>query len=79
MKTLIVVLFFVAAITAACAYWSPEYRNHGRCLATCNPDSRQKECSDHCLCYRRFDYPYSGYCLDPSQAIPKHFRNLGLR
>uniref|UniRef100_L7MAJ8 Putative secreted peptide n=1 Tax=Rhipicephalus pulchellus TaxID=72859 RepID=L7MAJ8_RHIPC len=79
MKVLHVILFLGAAIGVANAYWSNEYREHGQCLAHCLPDNYHSRCKGGCLCYRRFDFPKYGYCLDPNRPIPDHFRNLGAR
>uniref|UniRef100_C9W1G9 Hypothetical secreted protein n=1 Tax=Rhipicephalus sanguineus TaxID=34632 RepID=C9W1G9_RHISA len=80
MKALHIILFLGAAIQAVCAYWSNEYSQHSQCLAYCWPDHpNYSPCSRGCLCYRRFDYPSSGYCLDQQRPIPHHFRMLGAR
>uniref|UniRef100_G3MRI2 TIL domain-containing protein n=1 Tax=Amblyomma maculatum TaxID=34609 RepID=G3MRI2_AMBMU len=57
--------------------WSQEYREHGRCLDRCQPNECPSGCSGNCSCYRRFDFPDHGYCLDPSKPIPDSFRTLG--
>ncbi|XP_075740194.1 uncharacterized protein LOC142786394 isoform X2 [Rhipicephalus microplus] len=80
MKALHATLFLGIAASVVCAYWSSDYREHAQCLAYCWPDYPQySRCGAGCLCYRRFDYPQSGYCLDPKRPIPDHFRMLGAR
>uniref|UniRef100_G3MPV0 Secreted protein n=1 Tax=Amblyomma maculatum TaxID=34609 RepID=G3MPV0_AMBMU len=76
MSTLQMLLFFGLVMTVA-ASWSSDYHEHAHCLAHCHPDKCPSGCQSGCLCYRRFDYPNHGYCLDPSKKIPDHFRNLG--
>uniref|UniRef100_A0A023G6H4 Uncharacterized protein n=1 Tax=Amblyomma triste TaxID=251400 RepID=A0A023G6H4_AMBTT len=61
----------------ASAIWSEDYREHAHCLAHCLPNDCPSGCRSGCLCYRRFDHPNHGYCLDPTRRIPDSFRNLG--
>uniref|UniRef100_A0A023GCE7 Putative secreted protein n=1 Tax=Amblyomma triste TaxID=251400 RepID=A0A023GCE7_AMBTT len=78
MNSLQVLLLLGLVVTFANAVqWGPEYSEHRQCVAYCEPDKNPSDCSGTCLCYRRFDHPNNGYCLDPSKPIPDHFRNLG--
>uniref|UniRef100_G3MPU7 TIL domain-containing protein n=1 Tax=Amblyomma maculatum TaxID=34609 RepID=G3MPU7_AMBMU len=77
MASLQLLLVLGLAVTFATALWGPEYREHAQCVANCDPDKCPNECSSNCVCYRRFDFPSNGYCMDPSKPIPEQFRNLG--
>uniref|UniRef100_A0A023GBR6 Putative secreted protein n=1 Tax=Amblyomma triste TaxID=251400 RepID=A0A023GBR6_AMBTT len=77
MNTLHVFLLLGLVVVATATVWSPDYREHDQCLDNCFPDACPSGCRGGCLCYRRFDYPNHGYCLNPSKRIPKSFRNLG--
>uniref|UniRef100_G3MPU6 TIL domain-containing protein n=1 Tax=Amblyomma maculatum TaxID=34609 RepID=G3MPU6_AMBMU len=76
MSTLQLLLVFGLVMFAA-AYWSSDYNEHAHCLDNCRPDNCPSGCRSGCSCYRRFDYPDHGYCMDPSRTIPDIFRNLG--
>uniref|UniRef100_A0A023G962 Putative secreted protein n=1 Tax=Amblyomma triste TaxID=251400 RepID=A0A023G962_AMBTT len=76
MKTIHLLVVLGLVMAAAANSWGPEYREH-QCVDNCRPDACPSGCRGGCLCYRRFDYPNHGYCLNPSRRIPDHFRNLG--
>uniref|UniRef100_A0A023G802 Putative secreted protein n=1 Tax=Amblyomma triste TaxID=251400 RepID=A0A023G802_AMBTT len=77
MNSLQVLLLLGLVMTFANALqFGPELSEHSQCIAYCKPDENPSGCSDTCVCYRRLDYPKSGYCLDPSKPIPDDFVNL---